>query len=65
MLFLPYTEVLPSESAYTAFSLAAFFLFLAVVPLMYAPETLPEKKMKERQLKQYIEKAKKIKEKRD
>jgi len=48
----------------TSFSLASFFLFLAVVPLMYAPETLPEKKIRERELKQYIEKAKKIKEKR-
>jgi MFS family permease len=47
-----------------AFSLASFFLFLAVIPLMYAPETLPEKKLKERELKGYIEKAKKIKEKR-
>ncbi|MDH7477245.1 MAG: hypothetical protein QHH17_02555 [Candidatus Bathyarchaeota archaeon] len=63
ILFLPYTQGLPKESAYTAFSLAAFFLFLAVLPLMYAPETLPEKKIRERELRQYIEKAKKIKEK--
>ncbi|MEM3577453.1 MAG: MFS transporter [Candidatus Bathyarchaeia archaeon] len=46
-----------------AFSFASFFLFLAVVPLMYAPETLPERKIRERELKNYIEKAKKIKEK--
>jgi len=46
-----------------AFSLASFFLFLAVIPLMYAPETLPEKKIEERELKGYIEKAKKISEK--
>jgi MFS family permease len=50
-------------SPYAIFSLTAFFLFLAVVPLMYAPETLPEKTLKERELKSYIEKAKKIKEK--
>jgi len=50
-------------SAYAIFSLTAFFLFLAVLPLMYAPETLPEKKIKERELEKYIEKAKKIKEK--
>lgn len=48
---------------YTVFSLASFFLFLAVLPLMFAPETLPEKHIKERELKIYIEKAKKIKEK--
>jgi len=47
------------------FSFASFFLFLAVLPLMYAPETLPEKKIKERELKKYIEKAKKIREKYD
>jgi hypothetical protein len=47
----------------TVFSLASFFLFLAVLPLMYAPETLPEKKIRERELKGYIKKAKKIKEK--
>jgi len=46
-----------SESA--VFSFAAFFLFLAVLPLIYAPETLPEKTMKDRELKKYIEKAKK------
>jgi len=51
-------------SAYAIFSFAAFFLFLAVLPLMFAPETLPEKKIKERELRSYIEKAKKIKEKR-
>jgi MFS family permease len=45
------------------FSLASFFLFLAVLPLMYAPETLPEKGIKERELKGYVEKAKKTKEK--
>jgi MFS family permease len=45
------------------FSLASFFLFLAVLPLMYAPETLPEKRIKERELKGYVEKAKKTKEK--
>ena len=49
--------------AVTAFSLASFFLFLAVIPLMYAPETLPEKRIRERELKGYIEKAKKVKEK--
>jgi MFS family permease len=41
------------------FSFASVFLFLAVLPLIYAPETLPEKTMKERELKKYIEKAQK------
>jgi MFS family permease len=56
----PYIKLI---SIFAAFSLASFFLFLAVIPLMFAPETLPEKRIKERELKSYIEKAKKIKEK--
>jgi len=53
-------EVIP---AYTAFSVASFFLFLAVLPLMYAPETLPEKKIEIRRLKGYVQQAKKLTEK--
>jgi MFS family permease len=55
--FAPYVRAPISA----AFSVASFFLFLAVLPLMYAPETLPEKKIREREIKDYIEKAKKIK----
>lgn len=43
-----------------AFSLASFFLFIAVLPLIYAPETLPEKHIKDKELKTYIEKAQKM-----
>jgi MFS family permease len=46
-----------------SFSLAAFFLFVSVLPLIYAPETLPEKRMKEIELKDYLEKAKRVKDK--
>jgi MFS family permease len=63
MLFVLKFEIIPRESGLTSFFIAAFFLFLAVIPLIYAPETLPEKKIRERELKQYIDKAKKIKEK--
>jgi len=60
-LFLhPYIAIFPVAAT---FSLASFFLFLAVLPLMYAPETLPEKKMEIRRLKGYIEQAKKFTEK--
>jgi len=58
-LQFPYISIDP----YAAFSFASFFLFLAVLPLMYAPETLPEKKMEIRRLKGYIEQAKKFTEK--
>jgi len=56
----PYVGLIPASAS---FSLASFFLFLAVLPLMYAPETLPEKKMEIRRLKGYIEQAKKFTEK--
>jgi MFS family permease len=42
------------------FSFTAFFLFLAVLPLFYAPETLPEKVIKERELTLYVEKAQEV-----
>ena len=45
------------------FSFASVFLFLAVLPLIYAPETLPDKVMKDRELKNYIDKAQKEAEK--
>jgi len=45
------------------FSVAAFFLFLAVLPLFYAPETLPEKKMELRRLRSFADDAKKMREK--
>jgi MFS family permease len=57
---VPLTNLL---SASASFSLASFFLFLAVLPLMYAPETLPEKKIEIRRLKGYVDQAKKIREK--
>jgi MFS family permease len=52
-----------ADLAAAAFSLASFFLFLAVLPLMYAPETLPEKTIKDREIKNYLEKAQKEAEK--
>jgi MFS family permease len=48
-----------TENRAALFSLTAFFLFLAVLPLVYAPETLPEKIIKERELNNYIAKAEK------
>jgi MFS family permease len=60
ILLEPYIKLIPVSSA---FPLAAFFLFMAILPLMYAPETLPEKQLKDRELRQYLEKARKTKEK--
>jgi MFS family permease len=56
----PFAKFIPIS---TSFSFASFFLFLAVLPLLYAPETLPEKEIKDRELKWYLNKAKKVREK--
>lgn len=48
---------------YNVFSFTALFMFLAVLPLFYAPETLPEKVMKEQELKFYVEQAQKVSQK--
>ena len=53
------TQIVAAIPATAIFSFTALFLFLAVLPLVYAPETLPEKTMKDRELKNYIEKAQK------
>ena len=47
----------------STFSLVAFFLFLAVIPLLYAPETLPERIVERRRMRSYMKKAKKLREK--
>jgi MFS family permease len=60
LLSTPYVVLIPEISV---FSLTSFFLFLAVLPLLYAPETLPEKKIRLRRLRGYMEAAKKVKEK--
>jgi hypothetical protein len=52
-----------SIQTYLPFFVASFFLFLGVFPLMYAPETLSEKKIELRRLRKYVEKAKIVKEK--
>ncbi|MFX0203171.1 MAG: hypothetical protein ACFFCW_44265 [Candidatus Hodarchaeota archaeon] len=61
LLLSPYLLAIPD---YAAFSLATFFLFVAVLPLIYAPETLPEKKIELRRMRGYIEQAKKIRDER-
>lgn len=43
-----------------AFPFASFFLFLAVIPIFFAPELLPEKVVKKREFRKYMEEAKKV-----
>jgi hypothetical protein len=60
ILVRPYVGMIPLTAA---FSFASLFLFLSVLPLMYASETLPERKIRDRELREYVEKAKRVKEK--
>jgi MFS family permease len=60
VLFTPYAQLVPIS---VAFSLASFFLFLAVLPLLYAPETLSEKEIEKKRLQKYLEDVEKVKKK--
>jgi len=60
ILFTPFATLVEATAA---FSLASFFLFIAVLPLLYAPETMPQKKIELRRLRSFAEDAKKAKEK--
>jgi MFS family permease len=62
ILFTPYAGNIEISAA---FSFASFFLFIAVLPLLYAPETMPEKKIELKRLKSFAEEAQKAKEKYD
>ena len=60
VLFTPFAE---DVTVSVAFSLASFFLFIAVLPLLYAPETMPQKKIELKRLRKFADKAKRAKEK--
>jgi len=60
VLFTPYAKLVEVSAA---FSLASFFLFIAVLPLLYAPETMPQKQIELKRLKKFADDAKKAKEK--
>jgi MFS family permease len=60
ILVTPYATSIPIS---VAFSLASFFLFLAVLPLLYAPETLSEKEIEKKRLQKYLEDVEKVKRK--
>jgi MFS family permease len=54
VLIEPFASKIPIQ---TSFSLASFFLFIATVPLLYAPESLSDKLMKSRELFNYVNMA--------
>lgn len=62
-LIKPYIDSIQVGAFEVSFSFASLFLFIAVLPLIYAPETLPEKKIQEMQIKKYVKEAKKVLEK--
>jgi MFS family permease len=57
MILAPYLGLIP---IYGAFSLASLLLFVATIPLLLAPETLPEEVLEKRRIIKYAEKAKRI-----
>jgi MFS family permease len=57
MFASPWLRTLDASSA---FSLASFFLFMAVIPIFFAPELLPERVLRERELREYVERVKEI-----
>ncbi len=60
ILITPFVEGIEYSAA---FSLASFFLFIAVLPLLYAPETMPQKQIELKRLRKFADDAKKEKEK--
>ncbi len=58
-----FTPLAKSVEYSSAFSLASFFLFMAVLPLLYAPETMPEKNIEIKRLRKFADDARKAKEK--
>jgi len=60
ILFTPFATGVEVSAA---FSLASFFLFIAVLPLLYAPETMPQKQIELKRLRKFADDAKKAKEK--
>ena len=59
MLSLLISPWLTTLSLSGTFSLASFFIFLAIIPLFLAPELLPERALRKRELRKYVEKVKK------
>ena len=58
MLVQPYASYIYTSNI--SFSVASFFLFIAILPLLYAPESLSEKIMKNHELSTYVQKAMKV-----
>ena len=61
MIFLLFSRVFKlTASASAVTSILSLVLFIAVVPLLFAPETLPEEKVRKRRFKEHLEKVQKI-----
>jgi MFS family permease len=58
-IFAPILTEIPS---YGAFSLGALFLFIAVIPLMFAPETLAKEIVELRKMRKYVKDGKRLRE---
>jgi hypothetical protein len=49
-----------SEPPYIISAILSILLFISVVPLLSAPETLPEDKIRDRKMKRYVQKLKEL-----
>ena len=56
VLVQPFAHTI-ADNITLSFTLASFFLFVAMLPLVFAPESLSDKIMKSRELNTYIQKA--------
>ena len=59
LAFKEYLVALIGDNYALIFSFFSFFLFIAVLPLVLAPETLSDQTIKNNELKSYVEKAQK------
>ena len=57
MIRFPFNQVMANVQESVVFSFASFFLFAAVLPLAYAPETLSDRIIRDLDINSYIHKA--------
>jgi len=57
-----FIDMLKSTPLTLSFSIASLFIFSAIIPLWFAPETLPEEVLEERKMRRYIIEIEKLRE---
>ena len=57
---VPVTKIFPRGSEASFSQILSLLIFLSIIPVLRAKETLPELKIRERRLKEHIEKVRKV-----